>query len=284
MSTIAEQPTPSVSFRVWVVLGDPRVRTAIAVSGFVAGVAGGLLLATSSHLADPVAFGIQLCLMVMGTVAAGLVWIKRRPENRVGLLLLALALASAGLALEGANDEILHSVGVALEPAFFLLAYVVVFAFPEGTTGRAERLLLAGMALYFLVAFVPWLFFSPVVNGGGPLFGCNASCPANGLMIADRPNIAASFGSDMAWAVIVLLTAAIVLLAVRLATASRPRRRTLLPRRSQPNRRRCEGHVRRAASSRSGSARPAASWARASRKSRWVRSSLRASASSIRPC
>jgi hypothetical protein len=69
----------------------------------------------------------------------------------------------------------------------------------------------------------------PVLNGGAPLAGCNESCPANGLMIADRPNIAASFGSDMAWAVIVLLTATTALLVARLARASRPRRRTLLP-------------------------------------------------------
>ena len=229
MTTTAAQPATSIKLQVWAALGDPRVRTAIALGGLVAAVGGGLLLATSDHLVDPVAFGTQLCLMVIGTVAAALVWIKRRPENRVGPLLLAFAFVTAGLALEGADDEILHSLGVALEPLFFLLAYLVVFAFPEGRTGRAERLLLAGMALYFLVAFVPWLFFSPVVSGGGPLFGCNASCPANGLMIADRPNIAASFGSDLAWAVIALLTATIVLLAVRLATASRPRRRTLLP-------------------------------------------------------
>ena len=229
MSTIAGQPASHVSFRVWAALGDPRVRTAIAASGVAAALGGGLLLATSGHLVDPVAFGIQVCLMVIGTVAAALVWLKRRPGNRVGVLLLALALSTAALALEGANDEILHSAGVAVEPVFFLLAYLVVFAFPEGRAGRAERLLLAGMGLYFLVGFVPWLFFSPVVSGGGPLFACNESCPANGLMIADRPKIAAWDSGHLAWAVIVLLSATIALLVVRLAMASRPRRRTLLP-------------------------------------------------------
>jgi hypothetical protein len=37
-----------------------------------------------------------------------------------------------------------------------------------------------------LIVFAPWFFFSPVVSGGAPLAGCDASCPANGLMIADR--------------------------------------------------------------------------------------------------
>ena len=96
-------------------------------------------------------------------------------------------------------------------------------------SGRAERLLLAGYTLYFLIAFVPWLFFSPVVAGGAPLAGCNASCPSNALMIADRPEVANWSGTDLAWAVIFLLSATIVLLGSRIATASRPRRRTLLP-------------------------------------------------------
>ena len=228
MSTTV-QPASAITLHTWAVLGDPRVRTGIAASGLVAALGGGLLLATSDHLVDPVAVGIQVSVMVMGTVAAALVWLKRRPENRVGALLLALATVTAALALEGASDPILRSFAVALEPAFFLLAYLVVFAFPEGRTGRAERFVLGGMTLYFLVGFFPYLFFSPVVVGGGPLFGCNESCPANGLMIADRPNVANWSGTDLAWAVIALLTATVVLLAARLATASRPRRRTLLP-------------------------------------------------------
>jgi signal transduction histidine kinase len=48
-------------------------------------------------------------------------------------------------------------------------------------------------------------------------------------MIADRPTLAAGFGNLEAWALIILASATIVLLVVRLATASRPRRRTLLP-------------------------------------------------------
>ena len=59
--------------------------------------------------------------------------------------------------------------------------------------------------------------------------GCNESCPANALMIADRPEVAAWSGTDLAWAVIALLSATVALLVARLVTASRPRRRTLLP-------------------------------------------------------
>ena len=203
MSTVAGHQRLSVTSRLWTVLADPAVRLAIAASGFAAAVAGGLYLATSDHLLHPVAYGLQVAIMVVGAVAAALVWLRRRPMSAIAPLLLALALAYAIVALQGSSDELLRSLGVAVEPVVFVLAYAVVFAFPDGTlNGRAERWMLAGFVSYFLVENVPWLFFSPFVVGSQPLARCNEACPANGLMIADRPELADPVGSGMAWAVI----------------------------------------------------------------------------------
>ena len=133
----------------------------LAVAGLLVAVGGGVLLATSGHLVDPTAFGVQIAVMVVGTVAAALYWLVRRPGNRLGLALLALAVATAVLSLQGATQPVLHSIGVAVEPIFFLLAYYVVFAFPDGRlVGRLEMALLGAMTLYFLTGFVPYLFFS----------------------------------------------------------------------------------------------------------------------------
>ena len=203
---------------------------AIALGGFVAAVGGGLLVATSDHLVDGTAYAIELTLMIAGTVAAALFWLVRRPGNRLGWALLAFAGAQMVLMLQGASQSLLHSIGVAADPVFFLLGYYVVFAFPDGRLrGRLEQALLLAMSGYFLVGFVPYLFFSPVVSGGAPLAGCNAECPTNPLMIADRPTIAASFGSDLSYAVIVIMSATCACLVYRLATATRPRRRALVP-------------------------------------------------------
>jgi signal transduction histidine kinase len=202
----------------------------LGVAGLLVAVGGALLLATSGHLVDPIAYGIQIGVMVLGTVVASLYWLVRRPGNRVGVILLALAVATAVMSLQGATQPLLHSLGVAVEPVFFLLAYYAVFAFPDGRLGGPlEKALLAGMALYFLTGFVPYLFFSPVVGGGAPLAGCTADCPTNALMIADRPAIAASYGSDGSYAVIAIMSATLVCLVYRLGTATRPRRRALLP-------------------------------------------------------
>jgi signal transduction histidine kinase len=214
----------------WRLLARPRARVGIAAGGLVAALGGGLLLATSGHLVDPVAYGLQIATMIIGTVAAALVWIRRRPGNRVALLLLTLALAIAIAPLQGASGDVLHSLGVLADPAVLWLSYFVVFAFPEGRLkGRPERLILLGWALYCAVGFAPWFFFSPTITGGSPLADCTASCPANGLMIADRPTVAAGLGTGLSWLVIAVATATIALLVFRLVSASRPRRRALLP-------------------------------------------------------
>jgi signal transduction histidine kinase len=203
---------------------------AIGVGGLVAAVGGGLLVATSDHLVDPAAFGVQLALMIVGTVSAALYWLVRRPGNRLGWALLALAAATAVDTLQGASAPVLHTIGVVSEVAIFLLTYYVVFAFPDGRVGGLfEKALLAGFSLYFLVGFGPYLFFSPYLSGGAPLAGCGAACPDNAFLIADEPTIAASFGSDLSYWVIALMSATIVCLVYRLATATRPRRRALVP-------------------------------------------------------
>ena len=231
MAITDPQQAATSSRDAWTILGDPRAQAAIAVLGLAMAFVGGLLLATSDHLVDPVAYGIQISITMLGAVGAAVVWIRRRPRNRIALYLLAYAFATAIIALQGASNELLHSLGVLVEPAFFLLGYVLVFAFPAGRPiGTPERLLLdRRWRSTSRSASSRGCSSRPSCGGGGPLAGCTEACPGNALMLADEPEIAAGFGTDLAWVVIALLTATIVLLAFRLAQASRPRRRTLLP-------------------------------------------------------
>ena len=91
------------------------------------------MLATSDFLVDPVAYGIPDRGHDLGSRARrDLGWVRRRPGNRVGPLLLAMALVTAVVPLQGVDSAYLHSVGVLVEPVYFLLTYVVVFAFPRG--------------------------------------------------------------------------------------------------------------------------------------------------------
>jgi drug/metabolite transporter (DMT)-like permease len=63
-------------------LARREVIAAVAIAGLVAGVGGGVLLATSGHLVRPVAYGLQASVMIVGSVGVALYWAVRRPGNR----------------------------------------------------------------------------------------------------------------------------------------------------------------------------------------------------------
>ena len=205
---------------------------AFAAAGLLVAIGAGLLVATSDHLADPGAFGLVIAVMVLGWVSAALYWLVRRPGNRLGLFLLAVAVCTVLMSLQGATQPQLHSIGVLADWLLVLLWFYVVFAFPEGRVeSRVGWALLGAIALERLESYVPSLLFSPVVNGNFPQAGCSAACPANGFMIADRPTIADGlFSSDVTTHYLFAVRSAIfIYLIYRLATATRPRRRALLP-------------------------------------------------------
>ena len=232
MSTISAGPSAAASIPAKAMISARRglLLAAFAAAGLLLAIGAGLLLATSDHLVDPLAYGIQRAVIIVGWSSAALYWLVRRPGNRLGLAFVALALASGVMSLQGASDPLLHSIGVFGDFPSFVLAYYVIFAFPDGRlTGTPERLLLAGWALSFFTSSFPQLFFSPVVSGGGPIAGCNSACPTNAFMIADRPTIADGLGSNGSYLVLALGVGTLAVLFYRLATATRPRRRALIP-------------------------------------------------------
>jgi len=205
-------------------------RVVVASLGVSVGTAAFALLATSDHLLHPDAYGLAVANVVIGSVGVALYWAARRPGNRLVVPLLAYAGAAAVIGLQGAADPLLHSIGVLFDPVLFVLGYVVVFCFPEGRLSRRlERSLVAAMAVVVVVGFLPWFFFSPVVAGGNPLAGCNAACPHNALMIADRPGIASGLGDAEEYATVVVAVAIAAALLFRLARSTRPRRRASIP-------------------------------------------------------
>ncbi|OAI55326.1 hypothetical protein AYO48_03920, partial [Gaiella sp. SCGC AG-212-M14] len=95
--------------------------------------------------------------------------------------------------------------------------------------GALEKLLVASSLFIAFAAFLPWFFFSPYVSGAAALAHCNAACPRNALMIADRPSIAAGLGRTEEILLVGLAAAIVAIIIYRLDTATRPRRRALLP-------------------------------------------------------
>ena len=180
MSTVVAEQGSIPSTPAAAIFARRGTLAAVAGAGFLVAAGGALLIATSGHLADPVAFAVQLTVMVVGTVGAALLWLVRRPGNLLGSGCSRWPLRRRSF-LQGAAELLLHSLGVAIEPIFFLPARVPRrLRIPGRPTDRQAGAVAAqGDGAHFLTGFVPYLFFSPVVQGGAPLAGCNAACPTN---------------------------------------------------------------------------------------------------------
>jgi hypothetical protein len=148
------------------VLERRLTRYLIAIGGVLTGVGACVLVATSDHLVDPLAYGLLLADVIIGTAAVAIYWIVRRPGSRMALILLVLAGAFVGISLQGAASPLLHSIGVLFDPVVFTLAYYAVFAFPNGRlVSPLDRLLIAAPLLAVFTSFLPWFLFSPYVSG-----------------------------------------------------------------------------------------------------------------------
>ena len=212
-------------------LGRPPPATRLAVIGAALGVAGALLVATSDHFARPGAYGLFIANLVVGQFLVAFYWLRQRPGDRTGLLLLALGYVNLGMALQGASSGLLRSIGLLCEPLVVTLAFYVVFAFPGGRlTHPLNRVVVAGVAVVAFWGTIPFLLFVPVAWGAIHLGACNAACPENALMIADRPALAnVSLGPAFDAATVALTIAIAGILLFRLVNASPPRQRMLAP-------------------------------------------------------
>jgi signal transduction histidine kinase len=230
VSTYAGQLESVARPGVTTILERRLTKQIVACAGFLAGIGACTLLATSDHLVHPVEYGLLVGNLVVGTTGVALYWLARRPGNPTAAILLVLAAAYSLIALQGSSQPIVHSVGVLFDPVIFVLAYYAVLPFPYGRlVTLLDKLLIATAVFVILTSFLPWFLFSPYVTGGAPLAGCNATCPTNGLMIADRPSIAVGLGRTEQILAALFAVAIVGAIVYRLVRATGPRRRALLP-------------------------------------------------------
>ena len=187
------------------------------------------LALTSDHLARPVAAGLYWSYLTAATMAIGLLWWRRRPASRFGPLLVVYGALAWIVSLEASNMPVLFSIGVLAEAPAWLITIYVFLAFPTGRIEpRAASWLMWGLGLGALFTFLPWLLFSPVISGAGPLLRCAPNCPANALQIGSGSNVAEVAGKAETYIALTLAAAVFVVYLIRLLRSSKPQRRALL--------------------------------------------------------
>jgi PAS domain S-box-containing protein len=201
--------------RRWLVLGP---------AALVAGAVAAAFLATSDHQDSKLAIIAFVLPVGWAFVAAGLVAWTRQPANRVGPLMVAVGFAWFVNGLSGANSSFFFTISLVCELLAYGLLVHLLLAYPSGRLGSRFAVAVAALA-YFTVTVLhwAWLLFQPFPNSG-----CD-DCPANGLLIADRPALADAFDIASSVVGVCVLAATVVHFVVRWRRGTPHARRVLAP-------------------------------------------------------
>jgi PAS domain S-box-containing protein len=226
------------------VVGTPRgaaagrfvwVAVVVGLLALTAGLWAAALVLSSDHETDPVASAALILLTGWSFIATGLIAWARRPENRVGRLMVVTGFLAFLGALAEANASLPFTLGVALGNASVAVFAHLLLAFPSGRLGSRFRRVLAGALYIDLIGLqVLWMLFADFRETG-----CE-DCVAGGVhepaLLAENAFLV--YTSDRAANIVegvqnatgiglALVVAAI--LVRRFRTASVPARRALAP-------------------------------------------------------
>jgi signal transduction histidine kinase len=197
--------------------------------GVAAAAGAAAIIATGGVVTYSDAFAAVLVANIVGLTIAGLLWLHARPWNRLGAVLLQLAITAFFCSFAGASSPVLFLVG---NVALWLFALGVVWsvaAFPSGRLDAGGRVLVAFAAVVFVGIGLPQLFVTQQNLGVAFVGRCFADCPRNLLLVSSSPDVAHHLKVAQGIGRSVLSVAIVVLFASRYARASRPRRRIVLP-------------------------------------------------------
>jgi signal transduction histidine kinase len=149
----------SQHFDTWPELARWRL-IALALAGFVFGLVCVGLVLSSNHEEDRGLVAAVGLLVGWSFIGTGLFAWWRRPGNRTGALMTAVGFAWFASALSESNDDLLFTIGIAVDSLFPGLAGHLLLAFPTGRLEtRLERWTVAAGYVASTVLQVPALLF-----------------------------------------------------------------------------------------------------------------------------
>ena len=139
---------------------SPRALFLLGAAGLGLGALYLALVLGSDHTDDrglTAALGLLVGWSFVGT---GLFAWWRRPENRTGMLMTAAGFAWFATGVSAANDEVVHTIGLAVDGLFPAVVGHLLMAFPTGRLEtRAQRAVVTGIYLTVTVLQVPGVLF-----------------------------------------------------------------------------------------------------------------------------
>jgi signal transduction histidine kinase len=133
---------------------------ALGAAGLAFGLAVATLILTSDHVDDRGAEAALALLVGWSFIGTGMFAWWRRPANRTGLLMIAAGCAFFATELSASDDDLLFTIGIALDGLFVAVVGHLLVAFPTGRLQtRAERAVAASAYFTVTVLQVPSLLF-----------------------------------------------------------------------------------------------------------------------------
>jgi signal transduction histidine kinase len=197
------------------------LRRTIGVAIVAAAVATSLGTAASEHTELRGLWIAGSAAITWGFLGVGLFVWARRPDNRVGPLMVAVAFSWVVSDLVFANSDLLFSLGSMLSQVFIAVTVHLLLVFPTGHfESRLDRLTAA--AAYFAAGV---LYVAAFTFADPDTFECS-DCPGNSFLIADHKPLSDALG------VAVNVTFAVVALGVMVSLLRRWLRATPVQRRT----------------------------------------------------
>jgi signal transduction histidine kinase len=209
---------------------DARTRVLVgAWTLALAAAAGSLaLVLTSNHEDQPAGRAALIVVLGLVFVGSGLIALIRRPDNRIGGLMVIVGFLWFVGSLAESNQATVFTIGAALALLVYPAFAHLFLAYP---TGRLDDPLARAVVVlaYVDVIVVQLAFLFVARHIGGPAnLGCD-DCPRNVLLIHDSHTAANTIGYVQRGAGIALIVIALYLLWSRVRSATPALRRTLMP-------------------------------------------------------
>jgi signal transduction histidine kinase len=161
-----------------------------------------------------------------GFVGAGLFAWYRRPDNRVGSLMVATGFAWFISNFAFSDNALPFTLGILLSNLYVATAIQLVLAFPTGRLATAfDRRLVWATYACVTVGFLPPLMTTDVASS----FGGKCDCPENLLLIESHPSFANAWFDGLSVVGIALLLGVLGRLVGRWRAAGPPLRRVITP-------------------------------------------------------
>ena len=191
---------------------------ALGAVGLAFGLAVAALILTSDHVHDR---GVEAALALLvgwSFIGTGLFAWWRRPANRTGLLMIGAGFAFFASKLSASDDDLLFTIGIALDGLFVAVVGHLLVAFPTGRLQtRAERAVAASAYFTVTVLQLPSLLFEEPDE------------PRNLLIVEPDQGLSDALDAMQYVVAVALAVAVIVLMVRRERVSGGARRRALAP-------------------------------------------------------